>query len=144
MNPRRHLADARPRDERGMVSVWVSAALVAFIVCVGLGVDFAGHAAAEQQARAVAAEAARAGGQFLIIEPGTRPRPDVHMAVQAANHYTAASSYRAATTVEGNTIHVQVTGTYQTEFLGIIGIGTLPIRVDGAATITPVIQGTES
>ena len=51
-----------------MVSVWVSVALVAFIVIIGIGVDFAGHAGASQDASAVADEAARAGGQHLDLE----------------------------------------------------------------------------
>ena len=41
------------RDERGLaISVWASVSLPAFIIAVGLGVDFAGHATAEQEARA--------------------------------------------------------------------------------------------
>ena len=40
------------RDERGVsLSVWTAVAMPAFIVAVGLGVDFSGHAAAEQEAR---------------------------------------------------------------------------------------------
>ena len=37
----------RARDERGLsLSVWTTVALPAFIVAVGIGVDFSGHAAA--------------------------------------------------------------------------------------------------
>lgn len=136
---------SRDRDERGAISVWVSVALVAFILCLGIGVDFAGHAAAEQHARAVAAEAARAGGQFLDTQPGVRPRPDVYAATRAASAYIAASGFITGTaTVEASVIHTTVTGTYQTKFLGIIGISTLPLTAEGAASVTPVIDGQES
>lgn len=135
---------SRDRGERGAISVWVSVALVAFILCLGIGVDFAGHAAAEQHARAVAAEAARAGGQFLDTQPGVRPRPDVYAATQASSAYIAASGFTGTATVEASVIHTTVTSTYQTKFLGIIGISTLPLTAEGAASVTPVIDGQES
>lgn len=130
--------------ERGAISVWVSIALVGFIVCIGIGVDFAGHATAEQQARAVAAEAARAGGQFLQAQPGLRPQPDVYAATQAAQAYVAGSDFTGTASVQAGTIRVSVTGSYRCQFLGIIGINTLPLHGDGAATITPVIAGEEA
>ena len=130
--------------ERGVISVWVSIALVAFMICVGIGVDFAGHATAEQHARAVAAEAARAGGQFLQVHPGLRPRPDVYAATQAAQTYVAGSDFTGVVIVQAGTIRVSVTGTYSCQFLGIIGITTLPLQGEGAATVTPVIAGEEA
>ncbi|RMB57861.1 pilus assembly protein [Tessaracoccus antarcticus] len=124
--------------------MWVSMSLVAFMICVGIGVDFAGQATAEQHARAVAAEAARAGGQFLQVQPGLRPRPDVYAATQAAQAYVAGSDFTGDATVQAGTIRVSVTGTYQCQFLGIIGINTLPLHGDGAATVIPVIAGEEA
>lgn len=130
-------------DERGMVAVWVSVALVAFIVVIGIGVDFAGHAGASQDARAVAAEAARAGGQHLTLD-SSRARPDVHAAIQAANAYAAASPYTATSTVTGgDSITVATTGTYQTTFLAIIGITSLRVSGTGTATVTSVLGGAE-
>lgn len=132
------------RGERGAISVWVSVALVAFMICVGMGVDFSGHATAEQEARAVAAEAARAGGQFLLVQPGSRPRPDVAAATRAARAYVAASDFSGTSTVQAGTIRVSVTGSYQCQFLSIIGINTLPLHGEGAATVTAVIAGEEA
>ncbi|MCC2592483.1 hypothetical protein LKO27_03480 [Tessaracoccus sp. OS52] len=134
----------RSEGDRGAISVWVSVAMVGFVVCVGLGVDFAGHAAAEQHVRAVAAEAARAGGQFLETRPGTRPRPDVYAATRAATAYVAASDFTGSATVDAGVIRVSVSGSYRTQFLGIIGVDSLPLRGDGAAAVTPVIDGEES
>ena len=68
------------RDERGVsLSVWTAVAMPAFIVAVGLGVDFSGHAAAEQEARAIAGQAARAATHEVVLteagvslDPATR------------------------------------------------------------------------
>ncbi len=140
---RRHLYRARSVDERGMVSVWVSCSLVAFIVVIGIGVDFAGHAAAAQDARAVAAEAARAGGQHLTVTSG-RARADVHAAITAANAYVAASPYTGATRVSGgDTITVTVSGDYSCAFLSVIGVTALPFHEIGVATVKSVLGGDE-
>lgn len=126
-----------------MVSVWVAVSLVAFMVILGIGVDFAGHAVAAQDARHVAAEAARAGGQHLRVEAG-RARPDVHAAIGAANSYAATAGYSAATNVRGgDTIAVTVTGHYACQFLSMIGITALPVTGDGTAVVKSVIEGAE-
>lgn len=115
----------------------------AFIVCVGLGVDFAGHASAEQEARAVAQEAARAGGQYLVLSGG-RARPDIHHAQRAANSYLAASSLSGNVVVgTGGDITVEVSGRYPTQFLGMIGINSLPLHATGSAHVVSVIDGNE-
>ena len=150
MNTRHALTPATPRSqkhgkhgERGMVSVWVSVAMVAFIVTIGIGVDFAGHAGAAQDARAVANEAARAGGQQLTLDSG-RARPNVHAAITAANAYVAASPFTGSTSIRGgDTITVTATGTYDCLFLSIIGITTLRVEETGTAEVKSVLGGTE-
>lgn len=129
--------------ERGMVSVWVSVALMAFMVVIGIGVDFAGHVGASQDARAVADEAARAGGQQLTLATG-RARPDFHAAITAANTYVVASPYSGTTSIRGgDTITVTATGHYTCQFLSIIGINTLRVSETGTATVKSVLGGTE-
>lgn len=141
--PRRGSSLYRNGGERGMVSVWVSVALVAFMVIVGIGVDFAGHVGASQDARAVADEAARAGGQHLTLATG-RARPDIHAAITAANTYVAASPYTGTTSIHGgDTITVTATGRYTCQFLSIIGINTLRVSETGTATVKSVLGGTE-
>ena len=112
----------RSRDERGAIAVWAATVIPAFVIIVGLGVDFAGHAAAEQSARAVAAEAARAGGQYLHAGPGSRPEPNTTMARQAARSYVEASDLVGTVTLEAGISTVDVTGQYETLFLGIMGV----------------------
>lgn len=131
----------RSRDERGALAVWASIVLVAFVLVLGVGVDFAGHARAEQEARAVAAEAARAGGQHLLVSDGTVPGASSFRAEAAARDYAAASSFTATVSVGSGAITVEVTGSHRTAFLGIIGIDTLPVRGSGSATVAHVVAG---
>lgn len=128
-------------DERGALAVWASIVLVAFVLVLGIGVDSAGHARAEQEARAVAAEAARAGGQHLLVSDGTAPGSSSFRAEAAARDYAAASNLTALVSVGSGTITVEVSGNHQTSFLGFIGINTLPVRATGSATVTHVVTG---
>lgn len=130
-------------DERGSLAVWTAVVMPAFVLCIGLGVDFAGHATAEQQARAVAQEAARAGGQYLQVADG-RAIPDAHRAEMAANSYVASSALtgRSRAGADG-VIVVDVSGRYDTQFLGMIGITTLPIEATATARVVSVIDGNE-
>lgn len=130
-------------QDRGSLAVWTALVMPAFILCVGLGVDFAGHASAEQEARAVAQEAARAGGQYLLVSDG-RARPDIHRAERAGNDYVAASSLSGSTVARADgVITVEVSGRYATQFLGMIGVNTLPLHATGTARVVSVIAGNE-
>ncbi|MCC2592873.1 hypothetical protein LKO27_05530 [Tessaracoccus sp. OS52] len=129
--------------ERGAIAVWASLALPAFVACVGLGVDLAGHAGAQQDARAVAQEAARAAGQYLVVTPGISPYADTPRAVRAATAYVEASDFDGSAVVAGGEIRVGVTGSYRTLFLGMLGVDSLPVRGEAAAGVTTVIRGEE-
>ena len=52
------MRSVRGRGERGAITVWTAVVLIAFVLIVGIGVDFAGHTRATQEARSIAAEAA--------------------------------------------------------------------------------------
>lgn len=125
-----------------MVAVWSAVVLLAFMVIVGIGVDFAGHAGMAQDARAVADEAARAGGQRLELSSG-QARVDVHGAIQAANLYVAGSDFVAVSTVVrgGTEVTVTVRGSYPCRFLSIVGVSSLPVRVTGSADVRSVLGG---
>lgn len=131
------------QGERGALAVWTAVAMPAFVLCVGLGVDFSGHATAEQEARAVAQEAARAGGQYLQVTDG-RAVPDTRRAELAANAYVAASDFSGSTEAgPDGVIAVEVWGRYATQFLGLIGINTLPLEATATARVVSVIAGNE-
>lgn len=128
-------------DQRGSITVWAAASLLGFIVAIGLGVDLAGHAGKQAEARAIAAQAARSAGQQVVLDDGrlvlepTRSR-------RAALSYVSAAWLSGTMTLTSNTaVHVTVTGRYDTMFLGIIGIATIPVEAEGAADLTSAIDG---
>lgn len=130
------------RDERGAIAVWMSVSLLAVIVILGIAVDFSGHARATADAQGVAAEAARAGGQYLRLS-GSRATPDMSASVAAANTYVASSPFTGITSVDGDRLRVEVTGTYQTQFLSIIGINELRVQGTGTAEVISTYGGTD-
>jgi hypothetical protein len=129
------MRSVRKCGERGAITVWTAVVLIGFIVIIGIGVDFSGHARATQEARGIAAEAARAGNQHLGLTDGRlSPEPDV--AKKAAENYVAASRFRGtAQMIGGTVIEVKVTGEYTCMFLNIIGIRTLPVRAEGTSEL---------
>lgn len=131
----------RGRDEHGAIAVWASVVLIAFVVIVGAGVDLAGHAAAEQRARAVADGAARAGGQYIHLDATGVPRADVGRVVTAARAYVQASGLQGEATVGQGEIRVSVAGSYDTLFLGVIGVDQLPVSGEAIAAVNVVVAG---
>ena len=129
----RAMRSVRDRSERGAITVWTAVALIGFILIGGIGVDFAGQVRATQEARGVAAEAARAG-HLRMTDGLLSPEPDV--AKKAAENYVAASRFHGTARVIGNNIvEVEVTGEYTCVFLNIIGITTLPVRAKGTSEL---------
>ena len=129
------MRSVRKCGERGAITVWTAVVLIGFIVIIGIGVDFSGHARATQEARGVAAEAARAGNQHLRMTDGRlSPEPDV--AKKAAENYVAASRFHGTARMIGsNIVEVEVTGKYTCVFLNVIGITTLPVRAKGTSKL---------
>lgn len=123
----------RARDERGLsLSVWTTVALPAFILVVGIGVDFSGHAAATQEAREVAAQAARAATHEMVLT-SDGPKLDVAAGSRAARSFAESAGYTVEVKVRGDSATVELEGTYETSFLGFIGIRTLPVEGAGQA-----------
>lgn len=130
----------RTHDERGSVSVWLVTASFVMTTLVGLAVDLGGQIHAQQRTHDLAAQAARAGGEQLQAAPAIQGR---YVAVDAGAARRAATSYLRAAGVSGSvvvrngdTVAVTVHDTYDTKFLGIIGIGRL--HVSGNSTAHPV------
>ena len=133
------------RDQRGLaLSVWTSVSLPAFILMVGLGVDFAGHAAAEQEARAVASQAARAATHELRVT-STGATLDVAAAKREAVSFARAAGFAAEARIEGgNVARVTVRGAYDTLFLGLIGVNSIGVEVAGSARAVTTVDGAEA
>ncbi len=120
--------------ERGVaLSVWTAVMLPAFVITVGLGVDFAGHAAAEQEARAVAGQAARvATHQTMLTANGAAV--DAAAARREAIDYATAAGWAASVSISGQTAEVTLRGTYPTTFLGLIGVRSIDVEATASAT----------
>ena len=136
----------RPDSERGSVSLW--AVLVAFCltVIVGIAVDFSGQAVAEQQARSIAFEAARTGGQQVNLDQvirGGQTRTDPDRAAAAANTYLTQAGVPGTVTVTADTVTVRVVDTYECVFLSVIGITSLPVSGQASADTLRVLEGVE-
>jgi Flp pilus assembly protein TadG len=140
----RHL---RRREERGSVSLWLVTTGFAMIVLVGLAVDLGGQVHAQQHARAVADQAARTGGQQLQAPVAVRGQgllADTHRAAKAAKAFLTASGMTGTVTITGSTtVTVDVRDTYDTTFLGIIGITSMTVTGHGQARITRSVGGVE-
>lgn len=133
-------------DERGSISLWAALAALCMIVIVGIAVDFGGQAVAEQQARSVAFEAARTGGQQVNLDQlvrGGQAQTDPYKAASAANAYLADAGVVGSVTVNSDTVTVTITSSYQCSFLSIIGINSLPVTGTASADTLRVYEGTQ-
>jgi len=135
----------RTRDERGVsLSVWTAVAMPAFVLTVGLGVDFSGHAEAEQEARSIATEAARAAAHEVVITDAGL-RLDAGAARRSGQAFAADAGYRASVDVIGaRTARVTISGSHQTIFLGLIGIKEIDFEVSSSATAISTLDGDEA
>ena len=135
------------RDERGSVSVWLVTSSFVMVVLVGLAVDLGGQVHAQQRAHDLAAQAARTGGQRVQAGPaieGDHVSVDTGAARSAAREYLRASGVTGTvSTADGDTITVTVAETYQTRFLGLIGINRLPVTGGASARLVRSLGDTE-
>ncbi|HMR47902.1 MAG TPA: TadE/TadG family type IV pilus assembly protein [Arachnia sp.] len=130
------------RDERGLsLAVWTTLTMPAFVLAVGLGVDFAGHATAEQDCRAVAREAARSAGQQVAVSLDGTPILNVSTARTAALSRLQADGYSGSVQIDDHTITVTAEGEYRTLFLGMIGVETLAVDGVGTAEVARTFEG---
>ena len=134
-------------QELGSVSIWLATASVVMIVLVGLAVDLGGQVHTQQRARDVAAQAARVGGQQVLAGPAIRGQGvqvDIGAAKTAARDYLAAAEVSGSATIQGgHTLVVTTTDTYQTTFLGIIGLNRLSVTGHASARIVRAVGGVE-
>ena len=137
---------AGPDRQVGSVTVFVAITMAGLLVLCGLVADGGVKLRAIQRADAVAAEAARAGGQALDLPAavdGTQVRVDRLAAVNAATAYLAATRQSGSVTVgvDGTTLDVTVTTPSPTVFLGLIGIPTLTVTGHGRARLVHGVTG---
>ncbi|MEV5645050.1 Tad domain-containing protein [Streptomyces flaveolus] len=133
-------ARAHRWDDRGGVTAFVAVCVVALIGIIGVAVDGGGQMRATERADHIAGEAARAGGQ--AIDPTTAISGE-SIVVKPQDAIAAAQSYlqsvgatgTVSVSPDGKTLTVHTTGTYATNFLPVVGIGSMPVTGHGSATL---------
>ena len=133
-------------DDRGSVTLFLSLTVVGLLVLIGLVVDGGAKVRAIQHADALAADAARTGGQ-VIDKPtaiaGDAPTLDLRAATRAATAYLSAHGATGTATVTdgGRTLQVTVTSTAPTVFLDLIGINQITVQGHATATLVRGVTG---
>src|SRR5437763_7909971 len=132
-------AGQRPqcRDD-GRIALLVMVLALAVLTMIGLSVDGGGKIRALERADNLASEAARAAGQAILapqaIQGGDKV-VDPAAAVAAAQNYLAAAGVTGTVAVDRKHVTVTVTITYNTVFLGLIGIDTLTATRQATAVL---------
>ncbi|MFB8247382.1 TadE/TadG family type IV pilus assembly protein [Streptomyces sp. NPDC055952] len=137
----RHARLGRTRlDDAGGITVFVAVCVIALIGIIGVAVDGGSKMRATERADYIAGEAARAGGQ--AIDPaeaisGSAVVVDPQDAAAAAHAYLRSAGATGTVSVsgDGKTLTVNVTGSYDTKFLSVVGIGSLSVTGHGIATL---------
>ncbi|PSL01384.1 putative Flp pilus-assembly TadE/G-like protein [Haloactinopolyspora alba] len=124
----------RLRGDDGAIAIFAVVIVMALFLAIGLVVDGGGRLRAMQRADALAAEAARTGAQRILIGGDTdRPTIDVTPACQAASAYLVQAGVQPSGCgrVDGETLRVSATVSYDNVFLSLIGQSTS--QVTGSA-----------
>jgi Flp pilus assembly protein TadG len=127
-------------DDRGGIAVFTAIVALALLGLVGLVLDGGGKLRATERADAAAIEAARAGGEALdpaAVVAGTAIRVDPAAAEAAAQSYLTQAGLTGQVSLSRDRTRVQVTvtGTYQTRFLPVVGITSMPVTGHGSAVL---------
>ncbi|MEU6610256.1 pilus assembly protein TadG-related protein [Streptomyces shenzhenensis] len=148
MSMRQMCLRRRRLDDRGGVTVFVAVCVIALIGIIGVAVDGGSKLRATERADYIAGEAARAGGQ--AIDPadainGTAILVNPQAAAAAAQSYLRSADATGTVSMsgDGTTLTVTVTGSYDTKFLSVVGIGSLPVTGHGKATLLHGVTGPE-
>lgn len=143
----RHARPCTPRAEQGSAAVWMLITAVSMTLLVGLAVDLSGAVHTKQHLQAIAAEAARTGGQHLQAGDAVRGHGAQVAPAEAA---AAATTYlagagpditAAAHVTTPTRVVVDTRGTYRTTFLSLIGVGAITVTGHAETETARAVQG---
>ena len=133
----RNLIHRFRRDEDGSMTPAFLIMVPLFVILVGLVVDGAGKIQANDNTTAIASGASRAAANAVaagvITDGGVNL--DLNRARTTALDYIAAAGMTGTVTVNANEITVSVETVYDTHFLSIIGVETLPASATATAQL---------
>lgn len=125
------------RDEDGSMTPAFLIMVPLFVILVGLVVDGAGKIQANDNTTAIASGASRAAANAVaagvITDGGVNL--DLNRARTTALDYIAAAGMTGTVTVNADEITVSVQTVYDTHFLSIIGVETLPASATATAQL---------
>ena len=125
----------------------MAASAFIMIVLVGMAVDLGGKVHTQQQARNIAAQAARTGAQEVQSASTVRggiPLASIGAAKAAANSYLAQAGVQGTVNVRGgDTIVVEVSDSYDSKFLSIINLDTMRVTGEASARLIRTEGGDE-
>jgi hypothetical protein len=133
-------------SDRGALSLMIVVLFVAFIALAGIVVDGGAKLDADENAYALAEEAARAGANSVDTSTAYRSGSyvvDPEQAQEAASSYLDAAGQHdfSVRSVGSREIWVSVTITEPTTFLAIIGIGHFTCTGTATATLVTGVTG---
>jgi len=121
----------RTRNERGSASIWAILVIAgAFTFLLGLVVDGGRVIDARIAASRTAAQSARVGADALSsasVRNGNNVI-EVDAAKARAQKYLHDAGMTGSVSITGQTVSVTVTGSSETQILGVIGITSFPIE----------------
>lgn len=123
----RHRRSASPSElERGSVTITVAVVMAAVLLIVGLVIDGSAQLRAGQRADQTAREAARAAGQQFSGDPilGRPGLVDASRARAAAQTYLKTAGVSGHVTVNGGTVQITTSISYQSPISGRTGTVT--------------------
>ena len=125
------------RDERGQTSILVLLLIPALIIMIGLVVDGGQKTRADQAAQTAAIAAARAATDAASTDQ-LGGRAGTSSAVRAARSYLGQAGVTGSVQVAaGGRVTITTSETAQTQFLSIIGIGSVTGRGYAESTLVP-------
>lgn len=124
-------------DEHGSITPMFVVFVPTLVLVIGLVIDGAGKIQANENAQAIASGASRVAANAVASEIITNGgiRLDSHRAQIAATDYIEAAGMTGTVTVTGDEIRVTVKTSYETKFISIIGINSLPAEASATAEI---------
>lgn len=127
--------------------MWLAVGLPAIMLFFGLAVDASSQISTMQRAHDLAAQAARIGGQQVNasdIQAGRAASLINSQAVAAARTYLAGSdATNSSVQIRNGRVVVNVTLTYRTRFLGLMGVNQIQVSGESDARIAPALEGSE-
>ncbi|WP_020663113.1 pilus assembly protein TadG-related protein [Amycolatopsis benzoatilytica] len=134
------------RAGRGQLTAFVVTVMLGLLAMAGLSLDGGLALATRIRADGEAESAARAGAQAVDIaayRATGRIRLDAARADMLARRYLEGIAAAGTVAVGGDTVTVEVTRTYRTQLLSLIGVRDIPTRGHGAAHPQRGITGLE-